>query len=144
MVPYSGPQITRFHQEKQPEGLRASLHPDVELQTVPAPGRQAFWASPQCQSPVRVLLRQRCGAGCSQHWGTWEVYLMDIPGEGQGWGMGNGKRSQGEGVPRQGSVDQLHLSHGTGVRWVSHQCMMAPRGLKECDFPRVQGGINFS
>ena len=94
MVPYSGPQITRFHQEKQPEGLRASLHPDVELQTVPAPGRQAFWASPQCQSPVRVLLRQRCGAGCSQHWGTWEVYLMDIPGEGQGWGMGRGAKER--------------------------------------------------
>ena len=28
------------------------------------------------------------------------MYLMDILGEGQGWGMGNGKRSQEEGVPR--------------------------------------------
>ena len=59
---------------------------------------------------------------------------MDILGEGQGWGMGNGKRSQEEGVPRQGIVDQLHLSrdrHALGL----YQCMMAPRGLKECDFP---------
>ena len=63
---------------------------------------------------------------------------------GGGAGVGKGKRSQGEGVPRQGSVDQLRLSHGTGVRWVSHQCMMAPQGLKECDFPHVQGSINFS
>ena len=80
----------------------------MELQTVPVPGRQAFWASPQCQSPVSILLRQRCGAVYSQHWGAWEVYLVDTGG-GQVWGKRRGAKERAF-LGRE--VAQLNLSAG--------------------------------